>query len=471
MASCIIAFVFILVLNTVQSEVRDCWNSDITRCSCFEAGPCELRCIGNQECREKTLICISGYPCTVICDSHGDQEACEDVTINTNGATSIQLECIGKQACQRVDLVCDDVDQCDISCDSGFESCEDADLDCVTSNCNLDCAGDTSCTALTAITTDAQSFECTNACSASNSNIPSPKIATLLPTQYPSNRPSSYPSKYPSNRPSTYPSPYPSNNPSVHPSKAPSNDPSMHPTKARTNHPSVMPTTNEPSEYPSTQPTVTRTDTPSFHEIVVVVETTETKKQNMRTSENGENSERNGIMDNVLIVVGSAAFWLYIGIGSASCCCLLILCIAAMECKENRKRGMMLTQTYIKQAVVPAEEKEQQDNVMDDFTIPMNTNAKRSVNKEVQLEFGHGLNAVEMEMDSDNDVLHDEEKDVEYVTPGGPAEIELDETDDEEDGDVPPPVHPSQFTTRRGKEDDDEDEFVPPPPLPPSTVD
>eukprot|EP01083_Nonionella_stella_P230448 814571_1 len=408
MASWIITIVFILFSNTVQTETVNCSG----RCHCSLDGPCELRCIGDRICDgeegDRTLTCRRGYPCTVICDAQNGQEACEDVIVDTNGATSMNLQCKGEQACQRVDLVCNDVDVCDITCYPGTQTCDQMDLDCATSVCNLDCAGSSSCNAVSVTTTDAESFECTNSCS-SHDNIPPPKTAipTAIPTLLPSYRPSVYPTRYPSQNPSSYPIKTLTNNPSNHPfasptfyptgatydpSETPTNYPSKHPfvsptfhptgatydpseapTNYPSNHPSVSPTfhptdaTYDPTKLPSIQPTVT----PTYNEAEVVIETP--VQENVGTTEGIESDEvRKGQIENI--------YWLYIAIGAAFCC-ILILAMVIMRCKrKNRTKKVTVDQKY-----------------MDSVALPLPASSPTERQAHVVLEHGTKTNKVELQ--------------------------------------------------------------------------
>eukprot|EP01083_Nonionella_stella_P157361 510882_1 len=381
MASWIITIVFILFSNTVQTETVNCSG----RCHCSLDGPCELRCIGDRICDgeegDRTLTCRRGYPCTVICDAQNGQEACEDVIVDTNGATSMNLQCKGEQACQRVDLVCNDVDVCDITCYPGTQTCDQMDLDCATSVCNLDCAGSSSCNAVSVTTTDAESFECTNSCS-SHDNIPPPKTAipTAIPTLLPSYRPSVYPTRYPSQNPSSYPTKTLTNDPSNHPFASPTfyptgatYDPSETPTNYPSNHPSVSPTfhptdaTYDPTKLPSIQPTVT----PTYNEAEVVIETP--VQDNVGTTEGTESDEvRKGQIENI--------YWLYIAIGAAFCC-ILILAMVIMRCKrKNRTKKVTVDQKY-----------------MDSVALPLPASSPTERQAHVVLEHGTKTNKVELQ--------------------------------------------------------------------------
>eukprot|EP01084_Bolivina_argentea_P087666 158332_1 len=88
-----ICLIIVVVMVAINAETKRCTIESICKCTQNEA--CILKCIGDQACKGSAtqLICKSGYPCTIICDSNGNKEACLDTRIDGNGATNIKLEC------------------------------------------------------------------------------------------------------------------------------------------------------------------------------------------------------------------------------------------------------------------------------------------------------------------------------------------------------------------------------------------
>eukprot|EP01084_Bolivina_argentea_P289934 497946_1 len=110
-----ICLIIVVVMVAINADTKQC-TSDST-CECTQNEACILKCIGDQACKGSTtkLICKSGYPCTIICGSNGNTEACLDTVIHTKGATNITLNCTGNFACKTV-LYCGDATHCDTTC-------------------------------------------------------------------------------------------------------------------------------------------------------------------------------------------------------------------------------------------------------------------------------------------------------------------------------------------------------------------
>eukprot|EP01084_Bolivina_argentea_P316282 548191_1 len=108
-----ICVIIVVVMVAINADTKQCTTDSI--CECTQDEECILKCIGDQACKVSSnqLICKSGYPCTIICGSYGDTEACLDTVINGNGATDITLECTDDFACKTAKIHCGDATHCD----------------------------------------------------------------------------------------------------------------------------------------------------------------------------------------------------------------------------------------------------------------------------------------------------------------------------------------------------------------------
>eukprot|EP01084_Bolivina_argentea_P262172 443296_1 len=133
-----VCLIIMVVIVAINAETKLC-TTDST-CECTQNEACILQCIGLQACKGTGtyLKCKSGYPCTIICGSNGDKEACMDIDIDGNGATDITLECTDTFACKTTRINCGDAAHCDITCAGDF-ACEQTSLFCDNSQCSIDC--------------------------------------------------------------------------------------------------------------------------------------------------------------------------------------------------------------------------------------------------------------------------------------------------------------------------------------------
>eukprot|EP01084_Bolivina_argentea_P310023 536337_1 len=133
-----IYLIIVVVMVAINAETKQC--AVDSTCECTKNETCILQCIGDQACKNSNthLKCKSDYPCTIICDSDGNTEACLDTRIDGNGATNIKLECTDNFACKSARINCDDATHCDTIC-TGDSACLMTDLDCDKSHCSIDC--------------------------------------------------------------------------------------------------------------------------------------------------------------------------------------------------------------------------------------------------------------------------------------------------------------------------------------------
>eukprot|EP01084_Bolivina_argentea_P210951 358919_1 len=151
----------------INAGTKQCTKSSI--CECTENEACILECIGDQACQGSgtQLKCKSGYPCTIICNSGSNKDACLDARIDGNGATDVTLECTGNSACKTALIHCRNATHCDTTC-AGDSACEGTALQCDTSQCSIDCQSGSlnTCQYLDEFvnTNNAVSFNCYNNC-------------------------------------------------------------------------------------------------------------------------------------------------------------------------------------------------------------------------------------------------------------------------------------------------------------------
>eukprot|EP01084_Bolivina_argentea_P289938 497956_1 len=202
-----ICLIIVVVMVAINADTKQC-TSDST-CECTQNEACILKCIGDQACKGSGthLKCKSGYPCTIICGSDGNKEACSDNVIYANGATDISLACSGDSACLQTALYCDN-SQCSIDCQTGSSN---------------------TCSEIVIDTNYAASFNCYDDCS--DPNIPNDfSNLTPNPTKSPTGNPSLTPTKSPIKTPTTSPS----KRPSLSPIPTPTTIPTPAPTEYHT---------------------------------------------------------------------------------------------------------------------------------------------------------------------------------------------------------------------------------------------
>lgn len=206
-------FIVIILLQQSHSETKTCAGS--SRCSCSLSEPCTLQCYGKDSCKDAKLKGKPGYPLSVICDSNGEDNACEDAVIDANSATDFTLYCDDTQSCQKTHVICG-TEQCNIICSNygNGKSCYEMRLDCGSSRCGIECqAGSFTdiCDSVSIETSSAtQSFECTDPgstnteCSSIDRQLApftittsSPTAPSLFPTVIPTPSPSATPSSIP----------------------------------------------------------------------------------------------------------------------------------------------------------------------------------------------------------------------------------------------------------------------------------
>eukprot|EP01084_Bolivina_argentea_P289933 497943_1 len=140
-----ICLIIVVVMVAINAETKQCTTA--SRCECIQNEACILKCIGDQACKGSGthLKCKSGYPCTIICGSNGNTEACLDTRIDGNGATNITLECTDNFACKSARINCGDATHCDTTC-AGDSACEQTVLKCDNAiHCGTTCAGNSAC--------------------------------------------------------------------------------------------------------------------------------------------------------------------------------------------------------------------------------------------------------------------------------------------------------------------------------------
>eukprot|EP01083_Nonionella_stella_P026167 72029_1 len=172
---CFAIIQIIVQIHFSDAETIFCSGSANPRCSCTVPGLCSLRCIGKDMCKgsDVKLECLPNNPCSIECDSAGEENACEDTTIDGSLSTDLTVICHDKQSCLDSHINCGR-GTCRVICistDSTGANCEGLELNCGPSLCSIECdKGSNICTNVrinTLITTT--SFECI----ASGNNNPS----------------------------------------------------------------------------------------------------------------------------------------------------------------------------------------------------------------------------------------------------------------------------------------------------------
>eukprot|EP01084_Bolivina_argentea_P120568 213739_1 len=218
----------IFLFNTSTCEIATCGQSD---CSCTNKNEfCTLECSGWTQCLNAQLDCNPNQPCEIDCD--GGDRSCENVIINSNGATSLTVHCNQWQDCYAATVNCGTANSCQVNCDGGGLNpnhiCDKINLNCGTSRCGILCAGDANegdatCGNINVDTSDPNiySFECTSTPEFPNACAHAPP-QVLPPTQDPTNDPTLEPTI-----PTTNPSKAPTI-PTVQPTTMPSASPTIH---------------------------------------------------------------------------------------------------------------------------------------------------------------------------------------------------------------------------------------------------
>jgi hypothetical protein len=102
--------------------------------SCID-GTCELRCDGEQACKERVVDCPEGYACVIECSG---KQACEKLHLECADGTLCSLRCAGEQACKDAVIDCGS-SHCEVLCIEGMDACEKTQLQCGTGACGAVC--------------------------------------------------------------------------------------------------------------------------------------------------------------------------------------------------------------------------------------------------------------------------------------------------------------------------------------------
>eukprot|EP01083_Nonionella_stella_P111008 325318_1 len=300
----IVAIITSKLVESSLTSNRDCsteFKEDGTKsiCECpEEEASCDLECTTTTaKCDSKTLRCVPGVPCTVLCD--GD-EACHSSTILGNGASELNVVCQDGpggsqpyQACLDTTVICGG--NCTVRCYNGCHIGQFVvDISAATSFTAICTQPANTCPDFPVMTTRPTPGKNNPTSGPSGtlapSHVPLPSTyPTSDPTDYPTFIPTYDPTSFPSNIPSLYPTmspisgpttpsptthapttPEPTDSPTSEPSDAPSTTatPSHFPSKSPTNHPSLIPSANphaQPSNAPSYTPVSPTTPVPTTH--------------------------------------------------------------------------------------------------------------------------------------------------------------------------------------------------------------
>jgi len=195
---------------------------NLNACDTIAEGTCSFQCGAHSwdTCAGQTLECAAGYSCTITCNGN---QACKAAhcEVNANGAIDVQINCEG-----HVPFV-------------SYE-CQDAQFECGTRYCNLNCGSHNNCDGAVIDTKDSASYQCNGDCA---------NVAVIYPTPSPSNAPT----QAQSNTPTQHPTKIPTMIPTVSPTESPlmslvTREPTLYPI---TENPTYQSATKSPTENPS----------------------------------------------------------------------------------------------------------------------------------------------------------------------------------------------------------------------------
>eukprot|EP01084_Bolivina_argentea_P220178 373197_1 len=148
--------------NNIQSVTVEC--ADETICSCSNLGPtepCNFLCTyETAACMYSTLYCSEGHPCSIACNG---ERSCEGIIFVANKATDVSI-------------ICGTINT---------NGCTNAQFDCGTGSCSIDCQGSCEGTSIN-IQPETKQFTCSSGCPTTLNNAVfssiSPTTTTLQPT-------------------------------------------------------------------------------------------------------------------------------------------------------------------------------------------------------------------------------------------------------------------------------------------------
>jgi len=156
------------------------------------------------------------HPCTIDCDSLGQENACEDAQIDAERASNLTLHCTDSQSCLNSQIYCPSRGVCSIICgNSGSlgKTCYGMELHCGNGPCYIECQpgkrNDICDNVKVHLSPSTASFQCLNSqCAAIDKQITPFSLTTgapTLPTVPPTLRPTTVPTSTPTRFPSTLP--------------------------------------------------------------------------------------------------------------------------------------------------------------------------------------------------------------------------------------------------------------------------
>eukprot|EP01084_Bolivina_argentea_P220179 373198_1 len=146
--------------NNIQSVTVEC--ADETICSCSNLGPtepCNFLCTyETAACMYSTLYCSEGHPCSIACNG---ERSCEGIIFVANKATDVSI-------------ICGTINT---------NGCTNAQFDCGTGSCSMDCQGSCDGTSIN-IQPETKQFTCSSGCPTTLNNAVFSSLSTNVSTPY-----------------------------------------------------------------------------------------------------------------------------------------------------------------------------------------------------------------------------------------------------------------------------------------------
>lgn len=103
-------------------------------CDDCEAGTCNIRCAGNQQCKQTDIICPSDMACHVFCSG---SQSCAEAEIRCPDDYACTVACESEQSCKQSRLDCGS-GPCTLACPGQPQSCQQMDMNCGSNTCVVD---------------------------------------------------------------------------------------------------------------------------------------------------------------------------------------------------------------------------------------------------------------------------------------------------------------------------------------------
>ena len=258
----------LISITSVHSETKVCSGSSSTRCSCSSKEACTLQCLGKDSCKDRTLMCLQHtLPCTINCDSKGQENACENAELDAERASNLTVNCDDSQSCISTHIYCpvSPRSTCSVLCSNSGKigkSCYGVELHCGSGPCLIECESGTRndiCDNVKVhVLPSTVSFRCLNSkCAAIDEQIMPFSLTTASPTSPPIS-PTQKPVVNWIPSPTAHPTtPYPSTMPTLAISMLPPTVPVLQSTSETSNAPTQRMVLIGDMADPDSEPSVT----------------------------------------------------------------------------------------------------------------------------------------------------------------------------------------------------------------------